>query len=62
MISCLSSGVNCVYGRNAQEALSAAPVVLKLTTDNPFRGMDLFETDEGGLVVRSSYLYYGSIS
>jgi hypothetical protein len=41
-----------VYGRNAQEALSAAPLVLKLSTDNPFRGMDLFETDEGGLVVR----------
>src|SRR5262249_31681499 len=42
-----------VYGRNAQQALSAAPLELKLSTDNPFRKMDLFETDEGGLVVRT---------
>ena len=40
-----------VYGRNAQVAMSAAPLELKLTTDNPFRGVDFFETDEGGLVV-----------
>ena len=40
-----------VYGRNAQVAMSAAPLVLKLTTDNPFRGVDFFETDEGGLMV-----------
>jgi hypothetical protein len=41
-----------VYGRNAQQALSAAPLELKLTVDNPFRGFDFFETDEGGLLVR----------
>ncbi len=40
-----------VYGRNAQAALSAAPLELKLRIDNPFRGLDFFETD-GGLVVR----------
>jgi len=40
-----------VYGHNAQAAMSAAPRVLKLTTDNPFRGLDFFETDEGGLVI-----------
>jgi hypothetical protein len=39
-----------VYGRNAQSALSAAPLVLKLTVDNPFRGLDFFETPEGLLV------------
>jgi hypothetical protein len=37
-------------GRNAQSALSAAPLVLKLTVDNPFRGLDFFETPEGLLV------------
>jgi len=26
--------------------------VLKLTTDNPFRGLDFFEMEDGGLVVR----------
>lgn len=41
-----------VYGRNAQQALSAAPLELKLTTDNPLRGLDFFETDEGRLLVR----------
>jgi hypothetical protein len=41
-----------VYGRNAQAALSAAPLELKLTVDNPFRGLDFFETAEGGLLVR----------
>ena len=41
-----------VYGRNAQAALSAAPLVLKLTADNPFRGVDFFEGDDGDLVVR----------
>ena len=41
-----------VYGRNAQTALSAAPLELKLTIDNPFRGLDFFETTEGGLLVR----------
>jgi hypothetical protein len=33
-----------VYGRNAQTALSAAPLELKLTVDNPFRGLEFFET------------------
>jgi hypothetical protein len=41
-----------VHGRNAQVALSAPPLVLKPTTANPFRGLDFFETDEGGLLVR----------
>ena len=41
-----------VFGRNAQQALSAAPLELKLTTDNPLRGLDFFETDEGRLLVR----------
>jgi hypothetical protein len=41
-----------VYGRNAQQALSATPLELKLTTDNPLRGLDFFETDEGRLLVR----------
>jgi hypothetical protein len=40
------------YGRNAQTALSAAPLELKLSLDNPFRGLDFFETAEGGLLVR----------
>jgi hypothetical protein len=40
-----------VYGRNAQAALSAAPLVLKLTTDNPFRGVDFFEAEDGALIV-----------
>jgi len=31
--------------------MSAAPLVLKLTTDNPFRGVDFFETDDGALLV-----------
>jgi hypothetical protein len=42
-----------VYGRNAQTALSAAPLELKLTADNPFRGLDFFETAEGRLLMRS---------
>jgi hypothetical protein len=41
-----------VYGRNAQAALSAAPLELKLAIDNPFCGFDFFETAEGGLLVR----------
>jgi hypothetical protein len=41
-----------VYARNAQTALSAAPLELKLTVDNPFRGVDFFETAEGGLLLR----------
>jgi hypothetical protein len=41
-----------VYRRNAQEALSVAPLKLFLSTDNPFRGLDLFETESGGLIVR----------
>jgi hypothetical protein len=41
-----------VYARNAQTALSAAPLELKLTVDNPFREVDFFETGEGGLQVR----------
>jgi hypothetical protein len=32
--------------------LSAAPLILKLSVDNPFRGVDFFETAEGGLLVR----------
>jgi hypothetical protein len=40
-----------VYARNAQGALSAAPLKLTLSIDNPFRGVDLFESDGGGLVV-----------
>jgi len=42
-----------VYGRNAQEAMSAAPLKLTLSVDNPFRGIDFFETNAGGLQVRS---------
>ena len=42
-----------VYGWNAQAALSAAPLVLKLAVDNPFREVDFFETAEGGLLARS---------
>ena len=41
-----------VYARNAQSALSAAPLVLKLTVDDPFRGVDFFETADGRLTVR----------
>jgi hypothetical protein len=41
-----------VYRRNAQPALSAAPLKLTLSADNPFREVDLFETEGGGLVVR----------
>jgi len=41
-----------VHDRNAQQALSAAPLVLKLAVDNPFRGVDLFQTEGRGLVVR----------
>jgi hypothetical protein len=40
-----------VYGRNAQTALSAALLVLKLIIDT-FRGFDLCETPEGTLFVR----------
>jgi len=40
-----------VYRRNAQAALSAAPLTLKLAVDNPLRGVDLFETEDGELVV-----------
>jgi hypothetical protein len=40
-----------VYRCNAQEALSAPPLKLTLSTDYPFKGLDLFET-ERGLVVR----------
>jgi len=36
-----------VYRRNAQEALSAAPLKLTLSVDNPLRGIDFFEEDEG---------------
>ena len=42
-----------VYTRNAQAALTAAPLEIKLSADNPFRDVDLFETDEGGLVAGS---------
>jgi hypothetical protein len=41
-----------VYRRNAQEALSAAPLRLTLSTDKSLRGLDLFETEGSGLVVR----------
>jgi hypothetical protein len=41
-----------VYARNAQTAPSAATLELKLTVDNPFRGVDFFEKAEGGLLVR----------
>jgi hypothetical protein len=41
-----------VYRRNAQEALSAAPLKLTLSVDNPFRGIDFFEEDDG-LVART---------
>jgi hypothetical protein len=40
-----------VYGRNGQAVLSAAPLILKLSVDNPFRGVDFFETECGGLVI-----------
>ncbi len=30
---------------------SAVPLILKLSVDNPFRGVDFFETDDGGLVI-----------
>ena len=40
-----------VYGRNAQATLSAVPLVPKLTTDNPFRGVDFFEGDDGALLL-----------
>jgi hypothetical protein len=40
-----------VYGRNAQAALSAAPLALKLTSDNPLRDVDFFDGD-GRLIVR----------
>ena len=42
-----------VYARNGQAVLSAAPLMMKLTDDNPFRGVDFFETEEGGLVIGS---------
>jgi len=42
-----------VSRRNPQEALSAAPLKLTLSTDNPFKGLDLFETEDRGLIVRS---------
>jgi hypothetical protein len=40
-----------VYGRNGQAVLSAAPLMLKPTVDNPFRGVDFFETGDGGLAI-----------
>jgi hypothetical protein len=36
-----------VYRRNAQAALSAAPLKLTLSVDNPLRGIDFFEKDTG---------------
>jgi hypothetical protein len=41
-----------VYGRNAQAALSAAPLELKLTVDNPLRDVDFFDGD-GTLTARA---------
>jgi hypothetical protein len=42
-----------VYARNAQTALSAAPLRAEAHyTDNPFRGVDFFETEEDELPVR----------
>jgi hypothetical protein len=56
------SGELCgVYRRNAQEALSAAPLELKVTFDYPFRGLDFFETADGGLLVRGSGVSAGGI-
>jgi len=42
-----------VYARNGQAVLSAAPLMLKLTVDNPFHSVDFFETEDGGLVISS---------
>ncbi|MET0151312.1 MAG: hypothetical protein ABW298_01725 [Candidatus Binatia bacterium] len=42
-----------VYNCNAQHALSAAPLKLTLSTDNPFNEIDLFETEDGGLAIRA---------
>jgi hypothetical protein len=35
-----------VYRRNAQQALSAAPLELTLSVDNPLPGIDFFEEDD----------------
>ena len=40
-----------IYGRNAQAAMSAAPLMLKLSNDNPLRGVDFFEGDDGSLSI-----------
>ena len=40
-----------VYGRNAQSAMSAAPLVIKPTFDNPLRGIDFAETEDGKLMI-----------
>jgi hypothetical protein len=40
-----------VYGRNGQAAMSAAPLMLKLSIDNPLRGVDFFEGDDGSLLI-----------
>ena len=40
-----------VYRRNAQEALSTAPLTLTLSVDNPLRGIDFFE-ENAGLMAR----------
>ena len=39
-----------VYGRNAQSAMSAAPLVIRPTSDNALRGVDFTETEDGRLV------------
>jgi hypothetical protein len=31
--------------------MSAAPLVLKLSNDNPLRGVDFFEGDDGSLLI-----------
>jgi hypothetical protein len=40
-------------GATLQEALSAAPLKLIFSVDNPFKGMDFFEIAGGGLEVRN---------
>jgi hypothetical protein len=40
-----------VCTRERPGGFSAAPLMLKLTVENPFRGVDFFETDNGGLVI-----------
>jgi hypothetical protein len=41
-----------VYARTRKPRSQPAARELKLTVDNPFRGVDFFETAESGLLVR----------